>query len=124
MLELLLAAMIQVESGGNCYAVGKAGEQGPLQIMRPYWQDACEQLEAEGGHGLKYDDHVHNELMSRVIAKAYFRRYESEHYPPKTMAGCRVLASAHRKGWNWRAKKNAKAVRIYWAKVKLELEKK
>ena len=48
-LELLLAAMVMVESGGDVNAVGDGGASvGPLQISQGYFTDAMEQLRREG----------------------------------------------------------------------------
>ena len=81
MMERLLTAVEQVESNGDTGAVGDDGRsRGSFQIGKAYWQDACEQLEKEGGGTYEYDGCVGDPAACRAIVKAYWRRYAGDAY--------------------------------------------
>ena len=118
-VELLLAAMVMVESGGDRNAVGDGGKSiGPLQIQEPYFKDAMEQLTREerwASKSLKYED-VKNPVLAKLIVRAYWRRY----VPDALKAGdLEVLARTHNGGPRGASKK---ATLGYWDKVKKAME--
>ena len=75
--DALLLAMRVVESSGKDDAVGDGGRsRGPLQIQKPYWTDALEQLRREGASAsLVYERDVWDFEKSCIIVRAYWRRY-------------------------------------------------
>ena len=75
--DALLSAMRVVESSGKDDAVGDGGRsRGPLQIQKPYWTDALEQLRREGASAsLVYERDVWDFEKSCIIVRAYWRRY-------------------------------------------------
>lgn len=80
-MELLLAAIIFIESGGDPTVIGRHGERGPAQIKRVYWNDACEQLVREGtprSRLPRYDSQVCDVKASKTIVQAYWRRHCSQ----------------------------------------------
>ena len=123
MLSILLAAMVTVESGGDCSAVGDGGKsRGPLQISRAYYDDALEQLKDEDpAYDVpSYEVAAHSPRWSGVLARAYFRRYAPESCGAFTVADCEVLARIHNGGPRGHKKK---ATLAYWQRVKKELDK-
>ena len=70
----LLAAMCEVESGGDCSKVGLADELGCYQILEPYWFDALEHDPSIGG---VYEDVLDREYSEKVIY-AFWDRYATE----------------------------------------------
>lgn len=108
--QRLLAAIREVESGGNDLAVGDGGRsKGPYQISKPYWQDACEQ----GGLDWKYEDLVWDEPTCRVIILLYWERYAPAGSTAKT------LARIHNGGPKGHLKASTKG---YWQRVKSIME--
>jgi len=79
----LLDAIEWVESKGNVKAVGDKDKRhwsrGPYCITKPYWADAVQKLRREGkrqlASSLKYKRDVWNRAKSRIIIRAYWRRY-------------------------------------------------
>ena len=99
----------QVESGGDDEAVGKAGEQGRYQILRPYWQDAIEHAPELGG---RYED-VKEPRYAEFIMLAYWLR----HCPGAVeRMDTERLARTHHRGCNLWADAEGAA---YWARVKV-----
>lgn len=79
-IDELLAAIRQVESGGDDGAVGDGGRaQGAYQIHQAYYIDAAEQLRREGQDlpAGGYLVHVRHEPTARRLVLAYWRRYAS-----------------------------------------------
>lgn len=102
----LLAAIRQVESGGNDKAVGDNGKAiGPYQIHKVYWQDAVDFDKKIGG---SYQDCYEPEYAERVV-RAYMRRYA-----PKNSSD-EVFARIHNGGPKGASRK---ATKPYWDKVK------
>jgi len=131
-IELLLTAMVVVESGGDVNAVGDGGKSlGPLQIQRGYWQDAVEQLEKDGfpaRGALVYERGVKNLAYCKIIVMAYWRRYRIDAYTSDPL-DYETLARVHN-GGGPRAKLDhpkhdewLQATAPYWAKVKAEMER-
>jgi len=103
MIELLLSAMVIVESGGNPNAVGDGGKSiGPLQIQYAYWKDS--------GVGGEYKQCKDLEYAKRVV-RAYWKRY-----CPKALkqGDLQTLARVHNGGPRGH---KIKATRVYWSKV-------
>ena len=127
MLKALLAAMVMVESGGDCAAVGKAGERGPLQITRACYDDALEQARRPGTQGMYetlkdmgYEEAAHTLWSAKYIAKLYFKRYGGKSYPPNDKNSCKRLARI----WNGGPSGNEKEATLgYWKKVRKELDR-
>ena len=68
----LLAAIRQVESGGNSQAVGDGGtRRGAYQIYRRYWADGI----ARGGVYWDYDVYVWDPQKSEQVIRWYWLRY-------------------------------------------------
>jgi hypothetical protein len=68
----LLAAMRQVESGGNRFAVGDGGlARGPLQCHAAAWTDGCKAL----GVHWPYPQYVWSRWHSEQVARGYWRMY-------------------------------------------------
>ena len=122
-MKALIAAMIVVESGGDCNAVGDGGLSiGPLQIGWLYYQDAAQQLhdeEAIDAPALNRETYERwakdPELAARLV-KAYWRRYAPNEYRG---ANYETLARIHNGGPMGHYKR---ATLAYWAKVKAEME--
>jgi len=70
-LNRLLDAICIVETNCDPNKVGAAGEIGPYQILRPYWEDAIEWVPEIGG---QYFD-VTNDDYARKIIRSYWSRY-------------------------------------------------
>ena len=105
----LLAAIKQVESGGDCAAVGdwECGQPtaiGCYQIHWAYWADAVEYDQTIGGC---YND-CFNEAYAERIVRAYMKRYA-----PKD-ATMKDMARIHNGGPRGHKKL---ATLLYWAKV-------
>ena len=107
----LLAAIQQVESHGNDWAIGDSGHaRGPYQIHEAYWRDACE----FGGVYWHYrTDAFRLDRATRVV-RWYWQRYA----PPG--ATDEVKARIHNGGP--RGHLNP-ATRSYWRNVQRELER-
>lgn len=102
----LLAAIRQVESGGNDRAVGDNGKAiGPYQIHEVYWRDAVDFDKNIGG---TYKD-CYDPAYAEKIVRAYMRRYA-----PKNSSD-EVFARIHNGGPKGAERKPTKP---YWAKVK------
>ena len=112
-LDNLLAAIRQVESGGNDQAVGDNGKAlGPYQIWQPYWQDACEY----GGVNWLYNKtNAFNEPKARQVVIWYWLRYM-----PTNPCSAEILARIHNGGPKGYKKKTTLK---YWKKVEKELKK-
>lgn len=103
-LSDLLDAIEQVESGGDCSAVGDGGRSiGPLQIQRAYWIDS--------GVPGRYEQVTDGQYARRVVL-AYWQRYA----PPN--ATHEQLARIHNGGPRGHTKPQT---RSYWARVQREL---
>ncbi len=117
-LDVLLDAIMWVESRGDVNAVGDGGRSvGPYQITKEYWFDGIETL------GVRWGLHERrNPDRSRVVVVAYFARYGT-HYrratgKPLTLE---VLARLHNSGpWtgSW-----PKATNEYWRKVSARMRR-
>lgn len=105
----LFAAIRQVESGGNDYAVGDGGRAlGPYQCTRAAWQDGCEWL----GEGLDYDTYVWDRKATERIMRAYWTRYGADTDEQK----CKI--------WNGGPRGMSKpATESYWLKVRNLMQK-
>jgi RimJ/RimL family protein N-acetyltransferase len=105
----LLAAIKQVESGGDCAAVGdwEYGQPtaiGCYQIHWAYWADAVEYDQTIGGC---YND-CYNEQYAERVVRAYMRRYAPKNATMKDMARIHNGGPKGHKKW---------ATCVYWAKV-------
>lgn len=110
--EKLIAALIQVESGDDDYAIGDRNlthkAYGCLQIRQPYMDDANAFL----GTSYKAQDCLGNRELSIKIFRTYMQRYKLTTDEQKARAH-NGGASAARPGT-----KMNKATDAYWAKVK------
>ena len=109
----LLAAMCEVESGGDCSKIGLADELGCYQILEPYWIDALEQNPSIGG---VYEDVLDKEYSEKVIY-AFWDRYATEERLGRP-ATDEDRARMHNKGPNGYKKDSSIP---YWIKVQDEL---
>jgi hypothetical protein len=107
-LDVLLAAIRQVESGGDDRAVGDGGRAlGPLQIHRALWEDACRL----GGVRWPWETEAFDWQKSCQVARWYW-------------AGLRCRSDEERgRSWNGgpRGPKNP-ATLGYWGKVRANLD--
>lgn len=114
--EKILAAIRQVESGGNDNSVGDKGKAiGPYQIHHGYWKDATDFDKSIGG---TYKDCFKPDYAKKVV-KAYLRRYA-----PKD-ASYEVIARIHNGGGGIMKRQGTKAwinTTKYWNKVRKVLE--
>lgn len=98
--ELLLTAILLVESGGNHDAIGDNGDSiGGYQIQYAYW------LDARMTYG-SYED-VRDPLYAQQVILRYWDRYAKEHTLEE-------LARLHNGGPNWR---NSPKTIEYWEKI-------
>ena len=77
-LPKVFAAFRSVETGGHpdpYNARGKAGELGPFQITRAYYEDAIEH--DKGLTGIEFEG-VRDSHIARIIMMAYWDRYAAE----------------------------------------------
>ena len=109
----LLAAMCEVESGGDCSKIGLADELGCYQILEPYWIDALEQNPSIGG---VYEDVLDKEYSEKVIY-AFWDRYATEERLGRPVTD-EDRARMHNGGPNGYKKD---ATIKYWNKIKKEL---
>lgn len=65
--DLLVEAIIQVESAGNSREVGRAGERGLMQIKRETWRDMTRTLFG----AVKNFDQAFDAHLNRRVGKAY-----------------------------------------------------
>jgi len=108
-IERLLAAIRQVESGGNDRAIGDGGKAiGPYQLHREYWIDG-------GGEPGRYRLDAWDAAACRPVILGYWKRY----CPAALAAGdARTLARVHNGGPNGARKA---ATLPYWRKVQRQL---
>lgn len=85
-MEMLFAAILAIEGWRGVGTVGAAGEIGPYQITRAYWQDS--------GVPGKHAD-CEDKAYSERVMTAYWRRYCPEALRTRDLA---VLASVHHWG--------------------------
>ena len=105
----LLAAIKQVESGGDCAAVGDwdCGTPkaiGCYQIHWVYWADAVEYDKTIGG---EWND-CFNEAYAERVVRAYMKRYAFKGATMQDMAKIHNGGPRGHKKW---------ATCVYWAKV-------
>lgn len=108
-LGSLFAAIRQVESGGDDYAIGDGGRsRGPYQIGLAYWQDAC----AQGGCQWDYLRLVWSRPHCEQVMRWYWKRYGAE--TDEERARC------HNSGPRWRQKYGL--TDKYWRRVKAAMQ--
>jgi hypothetical protein len=116
--DLLLFALMMVESNGDCSAVGDDGKAlGCLQIH------ACVVEDVNRIYGTSYDWHVDSKYQSSSckIAKKYLVYYGA-HREGRT--GLKATYEAYARIWNGGPKGNTKSkTDNYWNKVKAVIEK-
>lgn len=115
LLPLLIAAISQVESGGNAHAIGAAGETGPLQISAVCLADVNRiQSTVEFTRADTFDP-----MRAREIFRIYV-----EHYVTRERLGREPVLSDYALCWNSgpKIRRNAATLK-YWDKVKHELNK-
>lgn len=71
--DLLVDAIVQVESGGDSTKVGRAGERGIMQIKRVTWKQVSRQLL---GRPLSFDS-AFNPHVNRRIGKLYLAELQA-----------------------------------------------
>jgi hypothetical protein len=108
--ELLLSAIVMVESGGDPNAIGDGGKAiGPYQIHQAYWIDGCKAL------GVKWDYwRAKDERTARRVVTAYILRYAGE--------GASLEKAARIHNGGPQGHRNP-ATLIYWEKVKREMDR-
>lgn len=107
---MLMDAICEVESNGDCSKIGKVGEIGCYQIRECFWIDALEQDPSIGG---VYEDCINKEYAEKVML-AYWERYATEERLGREPT-FEDLARIHNGGPNGCKKK---ATVVYWLKVK------
>jgi hypothetical protein len=110
--QQLLDAIKQVESGGDCDAIGDGGKAiGPYQIHRSYWSDAC-----------AYDPTLASRPYYACFEEAYARRvvvaYLTRYGKGKN---AEQLARIHNGGPSGHRKA---ATKSYWNKIEDAMENK
>lgn len=115
-MEILISALITVESGGDPNVLGRAGELGVLQILPAYWQDGCEELGVDFKSSVwDYKTNVRDIAKSKAVTLAYLKRYgrayKKHHGVIPTLS---VLARIHNGGPRGYQKKSTMK---YWLKV-------
>ena len=105
----LLAALKQIESGGDCAAQGDYEHGSPTaigcyQIHYVYWVDAVEYDKSIGG---EWND-CFNEAYAERVVRAYMKRYAPKDATMKDMARIHNGGPNGHKKW---------ATCVYWAKV-------
>lgn len=105
----LLKAIKQIESGGDCTAVGDLDSGTPtaigcFQIHYVYWLDAVEYDKTIGG---EWND-CFNEAYAERVVRAYMKRYAPKNATMKDMARIHNGGPKGHKKW---------ATCVYWAKV-------
>ena len=114
-IELLLTAMIVVESGGNPSVVGDGGRSiGPLQIQKAYWQDA----RVPG----RYED-CKNPTYARKVVKAYWKRYCPKALKQGDLGTLARIHNGGPAGANRKYPKKYRMTSTYWKKVRTQYEK-
>lgn len=117
--ENLITAMIQVESGGDDWAIGDTHLEnkayGPLQIRKPCVDDVNKAFDTN----YEACDCLGNRALSVWICRRYMEIYATE-----TRLGRKPESEDLARIWNggpngWKRKSTEK----YWQKVKKELEK-
>ena len=104
--DLLLQAIMLVESGGNARAVGDGGKsRGAYQIQEAYWKDSR--------YKEPYLPNVWNKSKSREVVILYCTRYAGK------SATNEAWARSHNGGPKGPSKK---ATLKYWEKVKAKME--
>jgi len=103
----LLAAIKQVESGGNPNAIGDQGKAlGAYQIWKSYWQDGIAYVPSIGGC---YED-CKDPKYAEFVVRAYLARYA----PKRGTVTLEMLARIHNGGPRGYLKQ---ATLKYWHKV-------
>lgn len=121
-VDRLLDAIRMVESGGNVNAVGDRGRsRGAYQISAAYWSDAFRALPRQRN----YRRYVKDDGMCRMVIVNYWLRYAHDatvrlDLRQGTLADCETLARVHNGGPDGMLKP---ATQVYWAKVRVALEK-
>ena len=113
---ILMSAMIQVESRGDCEAVGDDGRSfGPLQIQQIYLDDI------ERFAGIKFTiEQIKEECFARIACWHYLKHYAQKiHELENRQVTLEDLARTHNSGPMGYLKESTD---IYWIKVKKELE--
>jgi len=98
----LYAAIKEVETGGGIKPGDQGMSNGPYQIQRAYWEDACQY----GGLDWEYSKYVNSEKYCRVIMDLYAQRYKARSDEER--------AKLHNGGPRWR---KLPKVNKYWEKV-------
>lgn len=115
LLDILLPALMIVESGGDPAAIGDKGLAiGAYQIHRAYWTDGTESLKVQW----PYSDAYRADRAAKVV-RAYLLRY-GRAYERKTgrKATLEVLARLHNGGpAGWKKHATVK----YWKKVEKQI---
>jgi hypothetical protein len=107
-MERLLDAIAEVESGGNCRAVGDGGLAiGPYQIHKAYWRDGTRLLKVQWPYKEAQDP-----IKGRQVVNAYLWHYGRG-------KGIEVMARIHNGGPNGDRKAATKA---YWQKIRKVLK--
>ncbi len=90
-----LKAMIQVESGGDPYAVGDGGRAiGVLQIHRAYWSDATRFLGVDWPYSQARDP-----VKAAMAVEAYTRHYARQYGRPWTVETIARIHNGGPTGW-------------------------
>lgn len=111
--NILILALILVESGGNSKAIGDNGlAYGCLQMHAAYVKDAAEYANADWEHNDAFDP-----VTSIEIIKAYMKRYANDDRLGRD-ATAEDIARIHNGGPNGYKKE---ATDAYWNKVKSKL---
>lgn len=111
--DQVIGAIMQVESGGDRYAVGDGGLAiGPYQIHRAYWVDARRLL----GVDWPYDDARDPAKAIRAV-RVYTRHYAAYYRRPWTPETIARIHNGGPRGWQ------KPATLPYWRKVEAAMER-
>lgn len=109
-LRPFLNALMQVESGGDCQAVGDGGRsRGPYQIGVAYWEDA-------GLREIDYHVWVNDPSACERVMFAYWNRYARK---ALSELDFETLARVHNGGPRGAGKESTKP---YWRRVEAAME--
>lgn len=111
--DKVLPAIMHVESGGDCNAVGDGGRAiGPYQIHRGYWSDATRLL----GVDWPYSD-ARDPQKAELAVRAYTTHYAKHYKQPLTAETIARIHNGGPAGWK------KQATMPYWTKVRRLMQK-
>ena len=120
--DKLLAAIEQVESGGNCELIADGGSaRGPMQIHECFFKDAVEFDKSLKKY--RYED-VTDRKVARLVVLAYWRRYCTKKRLGRapTDEDRMRMVNGGPMAYKFQYEAKEKRLKIYVAKVKAQME--